>query len=131
MPAERVEEVLREALHDPTLDVLIYLPTPGEYTDVRGRPAGVDPARRSVRIDRTGLPDVVVQYDGAEDPAREAEVRDVAEAGLLAVEIARMHVELNRQLDELERSRRGSPEPPMTNGAASSETSTTARSSGW
>jgi signal transduction histidine kinase len=105
VPAERVEEVLRDALHDPTLDVLIHLPTSGEYTDVRGRAACVDATRRSVRIDRTGLPNVVVQYDGAEDPAREAEVRDVAEAGLLAVEIARMHVELNRQLDELERSR--------------------------
>jgi signal transduction histidine kinase len=103
---ERIEDVLREVLKDPSLDLLLRLPATGEYSDVRGRPTRPDPSRPSVWIHRHGRPDAVVHYDdGAADPMKEAEIRDVLEAGLLAIEIARAHVELNRQLDEVERSR--------------------------
>jgi signal transduction histidine kinase len=104
-PPERIEDVLREVLKDPSIDLLLRLPASGAYADVRGRPTQPDPSRPSVSIHRHGRPDAVVQYDGAPDRLREAEIRDVLEAGLLAVEIARAHVELNRQLDEVERSR--------------------------
>ena len=104
-PPERIEDVLRDVLNDPRLDLLLYLPASGEYADVRGRPAQPDPVRPSVWIHRHGRPDAVVQYDGAANPLRNAEIRDLLETGLLAVEIARAHVELNRQLDEVERSR--------------------------
>jgi len=104
-PPERIEDVLREVLKDPSIDLLLRLPASGDYADVRGRPTQPDPSRPSVWIHRRGRPDAVVEYDGAADPTREAEIRDVLEAGLLAVEIARAHVELSRQLDEVERSR--------------------------
>jgi len=102
---ERIEQVLREVLTEPSIDLLIWLPASGEYVDVRGRPTQPDSARSSVWIHRQDRPDAVVQYDGAPDPMREAGIRGALEAGLLAVEIARAHVELNRQLDEVGRSR--------------------------
>jgi signal transduction histidine kinase len=102
---ERIEDLLRDVLHDPTLRVLLLLPASHEYSDVRGRPASIDPDRATVGLDRDGLADVVVEYGSTNDPAHETAVRLAVERSRLALEIARLGVDLNRQLAELDRSR--------------------------
>jgi signal transduction histidine kinase len=101
----RIQDVLREALRDPQLRLLLYLPASGGFADLRGRPAEIDPGLGVVRLDRGGVPEAVVQYAETGDPAREARVRNLVEHGRLVLQIARLGVELNRQLDQLDRSR--------------------------
>jgi signal transduction histidine kinase len=102
---ERIQDLLRDVLHDPTLRVLLLLPASAHYSDVHGNPVEPDPARPAVRLDRGGSADVLVEYAPAEDPARDTVIRDAIERSRLAIEIARLGVELNRQLAELDRSR--------------------------
>ena len=102
---ERVEDLLRDVLRDPTLRVLLLLPASREYSDVRGRAAVIDPDRPTVGLDRDGMADVVVEYRATGDPAHETAVRLAVERSRLALEIARLGVGLNRQLAELDRSR--------------------------
>ena len=102
---ERIQDLLRDVLHDPALRVLLLLPASKHYSDVHGNAVEPDPARPAVRLDRGGSADVLVEYSPADDPARDAAVRDAIERSRLAIEIARLGVELNRQLAELDRSR--------------------------
>jgi signal transduction histidine kinase len=102
---ERVEDLLRDVLHDPTLRVLLLLPASHEYSDVRGKPAVIDPDRAAVGLDRDGVADVIVEYVPTGDPAHETAVRLAVERSRLALEIARLGVDLNRQLAALDRSR--------------------------
>ena len=102
---EHVENLLRDVLRDPTLRVLLLLPASHHYSDVYGNPVEPDPARPTVRLDRGGTADVLVEYAPTEDPARDAAVRSAIERSRLAIEIARLDVDLNRQLAELDRSR--------------------------
>jgi signal transduction histidine kinase len=102
---ERVEDLLRDVLHDPTLRVLLFLPASHQYSDVRGDPAVADTARPTVRLDRDGFADVIVQYAPTDDPAHESAVRAAVERSRFAIEIARLGVDLNRQLAELDGSR--------------------------
>lgn len=102
---ERVEDLLRDVLHDPTLRVLLLLPASRQYSDVRGNPAMVDTARPTVCLDRDGSADVIVEYSPTDYPAHETDVRVAVERSRLAIEIARLGVDLNRQLAELDRSR--------------------------
>jgi signal transduction histidine kinase len=102
---ERVEELLREVVHDPSLRVLLLLPVSHQYSDVRGHPAALDPGRPAVRLDRGGSADVIVEYAPGDDPAHDTAVRLAVEHSRLAIEIARLGVGLNRQLAELDQSR--------------------------
>ena len=102
---ERVEDLLRDVLHDPTLRILLLLPASHKYSDVRGSLAVIDPARPTVALRRGGSADVIVEYARTSDPARVAAVRAAVERSRLAIEIARLGVGLNRQLAEVERSR--------------------------
>ena len=102
---ERVENLLRDVLRDPTLKVLLLLPPSNHYSDVYGNPIEPDPARPAVHLDRGGTADVLVQYAPADDPARDTAIRSAIERSRLAIEIARLGVDLNRQLAELDRSR--------------------------
>jgi signal transduction histidine kinase len=102
---DRIQDVLREALHDPELRLLLFLPASGGLADLRGRPAELDPGLAVVRLDRAGVPEAVVQYLDTGDPGRQRRVRQLVEHGRLALQVARLSVELNRQLDELDRSR--------------------------
>ena len=102
---DRVEDLLRDVLHDPTLRVLLLLPASRQYSDVRGNPAVIDPARPAVALDRDGSADVIVEYAQTSDPSRETAVRGAVERSRLAIEIARLGVGLNRQLAELDQSR--------------------------
>jgi signal transduction histidine kinase len=102
---DRIQDVLADALRDPQLRLLLYLPASGGFADLRGRPAQLDTALAIVELDRAGVPEAVVQYLDTGDPARESRVRHLVEHGRLALQVARLGVELNRQLDELDRSR--------------------------
>jgi signal transduction histidine kinase len=103
---EEVEEVLREVLSDTELELLFFLPESELYVDASGMPVSdlADDGRERVPIERGGQPLGMVLHDPAseEDPTL---LRRVVEAGGLAVEIARLRVELRRQLGEVEASR--------------------------
>jgi signal transduction histidine kinase len=101
----RIQEVLREALRDTRLRLLLFLPASGGFADLHGRPAELDPGLAVIRVERDGVPEAVVQYVDTGDPVRQTRVRRVVEHGRLAMQVARLGVELNRQLDELDRSR--------------------------
>ena len=102
---DRIQEVLREALREPRLRLLLYLPSLDGYADLRGRAAELDPRLATVRVERAGVPEAVVQYPETGDPARHVRVHQLLEHGRLALQVARLSVELNRQLDQLDRSR--------------------------
>jgi signal transduction histidine kinase len=97
---EDVVRVLREVLGDPELDLLVYLPESHEHVDLDGvrRP---DVTGSRVVVERDGRPVGVVVHT----TPQAALVREVVEAGGLAVEIARLRVELRRQLAEVRASR--------------------------
>jgi hypothetical protein len=124
---------LRDVLSDPQLELLFYLPESQVYVDARGVPVeGGFPrdGREVVPIERGGQPLAIVLHDRRADE-HPSLLQEVVEAGGLAIEIARLRVELRRQLSEVEGSGRGSSLQRTTNAGASSAISTTAPSSGW
>jgi signal transduction histidine kinase len=103
---EEVEGFLRELLADPRLELRFFLPESELYVDTRGMPIAddADDGRERIAIERDGQPLGLVIHDPStqEQPVL---LRRVVEAGGLAVEIARLRVELRRQLAEVEASR--------------------------
>jgi signal transduction histidine kinase len=103
---EEVEGILRALLSDARLELLFFLPESELYVDARGMPVPdvADDGRERIPVERGGQPLGAVLHDPAsdEDPTL---VRRVVEAGGLAIEIARLRVELRRQLVEVEASR--------------------------
>jgi signal transduction histidine kinase len=103
---EEVEGVLQGVLSDPRLELLFFLPESELYVDGRGLSVSDFPndGRRRVPVERGGEPLGIVLHELAseEDPTL---LRRVVEAGGLAIEIARLRVELRRQLAEVEASR--------------------------
>jgi signal transduction histidine kinase len=103
---EEVEPLLRQLLSDPRLELWFFLPESQLYVDGHGAPAIelAGDARVRVPIERGGQPLGIVLYDPAalENPTL---LQRLVEAGGLAVEIARLRVELRRQLAEVEASR--------------------------
>jgi signal transduction histidine kinase len=103
---EEVEGVLREVLSDRRLDLLFFLPKSEVYADVRGVTVSEFPndGREPIPVERGRQPLGMVLHDPAsqENPTL---FREVVEAGGLAIEIARLRVELRRQLAEVEASR--------------------------
>ena len=104
---ERVEGVLREVLSDPRLELLFFLPESELYVDARGVPVPDSPddgreriADRARRVSRSAW--CCTTPRAARIPIL---LRKVVEAGGLAIEIARLRVELRRQLAEVEASR--------------------------
>ena len=101
---EEIGSVLGEAMHDPSLELFYWLPRDNAHADAAGRivdelpthPAGRTPVRRA----ELQLATLVHAPDA--EPA----LLDVliARAGL-AIEIARLRVEVRRQLAEVESSR--------------------------
>ncbi len=103
---EDVEYALRQALGVDDLEVRLSLPHGGSTVDLAGAPLADDVAagQTSWPIRRAGtvLGMVVAPAELAE---RRSLVTKVLEAGSLAVEIARLRVELRHQLEEVEASR--------------------------
>ncbi len=103
---EEVEGVLRELVVDPRLELLFFLPASGQYVDARGVPARdlAHDTRQRVPIERAGQPLGIVLLEPPMPEQREL-LHRVVKAGGLAIEIARLRVELHRQLAEVEASR--------------------------
>jgi signal transduction histidine kinase len=103
---EEVEGFLRELLGDPRLELLFFLPESDLYVNTRGLPlpADADERRERIAIERDGQPLGIVIHDPTAHEQPDL-LRRVVEAGGLAIEIARLRVELRRQLAEVEASR--------------------------
>jgi signal transduction histidine kinase len=103
---EDIEGVLAETLGDPHLELHYWLATDGVYADAGGNPVATQPSDGRVRtpVSRGGAPMGVVVHDRALDE-RPHLLASVIEAAGLAIEIARLRVELRGQLDEVEASR--------------------------
>ncbi len=103
---EHVERVLREALGVDDLELHLLLPGSGLQVDLTGTTVADDPRdgrqRWPIRHAGKSLGTVVGPADLTE---RGSLVAKLLDAGALAVEIARLRVELRRQLDEVEVSR--------------------------
>jgi len=103
---ERIEELLRDILADPRLELRFFLPESEVYVDANGR-AATDPpgdGRERTAIGRAGAPLAMVIHGPAGEGGPEG-LPQVVEAAGLAIEIARLRVDLRRHLDEVKASR--------------------------
>jgi signal transduction histidine kinase len=102
---EQVEELVRDIVADPTLRLLYFLPESGIYAHSDGTRQDVSRSgSRQIPLERAGEPLGMIVHDVA-DEARLALLRRVVEASGLAIEIARLRVELRRQLAAVDASR--------------------------
>jgi signal transduction histidine kinase len=101
---ESIGHVLASALGDPTLELLFWLPESQLHVDAEGHTR--DPAdtrgRESTPVRRGALELGVVLHARAERPAT---LDAAVSAAGLAIEIARLRVEVRRQLAEVDASR--------------------------
>ncbi len=103
---EEIEGVLAEVLDDPSLVLRYWLATSEVYADGRGQPVAAerDDGRARTPVTRGGAPVGIVVHDRALD-TRPDLLASVIEAAGLAIEMARLRVELRGQLDEVQASR--------------------------
>ena len=104
-PPEATGAMLAAALGDPGLQLLFWLPEAEVHVDASGRVVeldGSDRARTPVR--RGTFPLATVVHDGALGDQPDL-LESVIERAGLAIEIARLRVEVRRQLAEVEASR--------------------------
>ena len=103
---EGVEALLRELVSDPTLELCFFLPESQLYVDAHGMPVvdAPDDPRERVPIERGGQPLGQVLHSTT-SRGHPVLLRQLVEAGGLAIEIARLRVELRRQLAEVQASR--------------------------
>jgi signal transduction histidine kinase len=104
---ERIEAVLGAALHDPTLELRLWLPAHQGYVDCRGRPVpppGTADDRAVTSIERGGARLAVAIHD-----LRLRDRPDVLAAVLdharLALEVARLQAEVSAHLADVAESR--------------------------
>jgi len=102
-----LRDALADALEDPSLELVYWLPDAGRFVDFRGRDYPLpedDPARAVARIEREGECVAAIVYDAS---LREAEqhVRAVGAAAALAMQNERLDAELRAKIGELRASR--------------------------
>jgi signal transduction histidine kinase len=102
-----LRDALAEALEDPSLELVYWLPEGERYVDFRGRPYELpedDPSRAVHAITRDGQCVAAIIYDGS---LREAEthVQAVGAAASMALQNEGLEAELRAKVDELRRSR--------------------------
>ena len=106
-PAE-LRAALARALRDPSLTLAYWLPEFGSWTDVDGRavelPDGTGGRAATLVADRDGLPVAALVHDASlrDEPAL---LDAVTAAAAIALENARLSVELRARLEELRGSR--------------------------
>jgi signal transduction histidine kinase len=103
---EEIENLIRDILADPTIRLWYFLPASGIYADAHG--AEEDPSGaggHQIPLERAGEPLGILVHH-VSDEARLGLLRRVVEASGLAIEIARLRVELRRQLAAVDASRR-------------------------
>jgi signal transduction histidine kinase len=103
---EATGAVLAEALHDPTLELLFWIPNGEFLVDATGSVAAVSPGpgRAVTPVRRGSLQLGVVVHDRALSERPDV-LESVIEAAGLAVEIARLRAEVAHRLAEVEQSR--------------------------
>lgn len=103
---EAVIPVLRAIVGDPGLEVRFFLPASAVYVDSDGVLVSddVEDTRLRLPVERNGQPLAVVLYTPPleQDPTLPGRV---VKAGALAIEIARLNVEVRHQLAEVQASR--------------------------
>lgn len=107
MLPEQLQPALARTLHDPTLQVVYWLPTLGRYADLNGKDVSL-PAPNSTRafttLGDTDNPVAALVYDSS--LRNESKLVDTAAAAVrLALENARLQVQLRAQLDDMRQSR--------------------------
>ena len=107
MLPEQLQPALARTLHDPSLEVVYWLPTLGRYADVNGKDVSL-PAPNSSRaasvLGDPGSPVAALVYDSS--LRTEAKLVNTAAAAVrLALENARLQVQLRAQLDDVRQSR--------------------------
>ena len=102
---EDVADALRAAMRDPTLELRFVLQGDEPPVDERGRPAtAVDRGRETVPVLRGGTTLGQVVWSPRSDADR-ALLPSVVDAASIAIEMARLRVELRQRLDEVDESR--------------------------
>jgi signal transduction histidine kinase len=102
-----LRDALADALDDPTLELVYWLPEARRYVDFRGKDYPLpedDPGRAIHAVTRDGQCVAAIIYDATLRDA-EAHVRTVGGAASLALLNERLDAELRAKVDELRRSR--------------------------
>jgi signal transduction histidine kinase len=105
--AGHLRDALADALEDPSLELVYWLPERRRYVDFRGRDFDLpedDPARAITTIEREGECVAAIVHDAALPEARER-AGAVGAAAALALENERLEAELRAKVAELRRSR--------------------------
>jgi signal transduction histidine kinase len=106
-PAPDLRELLAQALRDPTLSLIYWLPQYGSWADQDGNPRSLpasDSGRRVTFVKQNGEQIAALIYDAAlgEEPEL---VEAVSAAAGIALENGRLEAELRARLQELQGSR--------------------------
>ncbi len=102
-----LRDALSDALDDPSLELVFWLPDDRRFVDAAGHPVDLpedDPVRAVTRVERDGNCVAAIIYD-ATLPEAEKHVRAVGAAAALALENERLSAELRAKVDELRASR--------------------------
>jgi signal transduction histidine kinase len=102
-----LRDALAEALDDPSLELLYWLPEAGRYVDASGRPVDLpedDPKRAVTKVDRDGQCVAAIVHDAALPEGNE-HVQAVGAAAALALKNERLDAQLRAKVDELRSSR--------------------------
>ncbi len=107
LPPERLQPALAQALHDPSLEVAYWLPAQESFADLEGRRIELpttDSERAVSILGDPSRPVAALVYDAA--LVNEGQLVDAAAAAArLALENARLQVQLRAQLEEVRQSR--------------------------
>ena len=104
----RLRDVLAEALGDPSLEVLYWIPEDERFVDGRGRPHQLpapDSGRAFTQVERDGRPVAAIVTDPLLLDSRDGHVDAIGAAASLALENERLDAELRCKLEELRESR--------------------------
>ena len=102
-----LRDALADALDDPSLELVYWLPADRRFVDSSGRPVEVpeeDPARGVTKVERDGDCIAAIIHD-ATLPEVSEHVRAVGAAAALALENERLEAELRAKVEELRGSR--------------------------
>jgi signal transduction histidine kinase len=102
-----LKEALAEALDDPSLELVYWLPEAHRYVDASGGPVDLpedDPKRAATKVERDGECVAAIVHD-ATLPEVHEHVQAVGAAAALALENERLDAELRAKIDELRSSR--------------------------
>ena len=106
-PPRGIRDELAQALGDPTLALFFWLPERGQYADADGHPVTIpsgDPDRAVTLLASHGEPLAALVHDPS--LADEPELMDAARAAArFAIENARLHADLQAQLEKVKESR--------------------------